>query len=322
MSFLKRSRGIFGILLIGLGCDTDFAQPVLTADGPPTMVIYGDSKAKRTFTGTGGPHEAIRRAVIGAIVAERPEYVLHTGDIVDHGDRSIDWEQFADETKPLYREGVRIFPTLGNHDLRGNESRALTLYYRMFPDYKDRRWYKEDVGAVRFIVLDSNFDDLSETERAQQLNFLENQLDESEKATTIQSVLLVAHHPAYTNSQKQEAAAAVREAFDSRARKAKKYHAFIAGHVHSYERFRIGGIQYITTGGGGAELATLPADPAQSPHKDLAVQTGPRGYHYLVFTFHVNRIEGVMKQYREDGEWEVKDTFTIEHDTQRSVPSR
>ncbi len=92
---------------------------------------------------------------------------------------------------------------------------------------------------------------------------------------------------------------------------ASKVKFVFGGHVHSYERFRMNGINYIVTGGGGAPVEKLPP-AAKSRFKDEYDTTGtkPRGTHFCLVTVGQDYIE--LKTLNLDPKklsWTVGDDF-------------
>ena len=67
------------------------------------------------------------------------------------------------------------------------------------------------------------------------------------------------------------------------------------GHIHNYERFERHGVEYVITGGGGAEPYPL----LFRGHADLYQDTGFPVYHYLTLEVSNHKLHAVM--------WKVKD---------------
>ena len=88
------------------------------------MVVYGDSRS-------GHP---VHAQVLQAILAEDPDLVLHTGDLVERGTEEGDWDRFFAVTAPLLsRTPVYISP--GNHDYavrKQGAARLFALFQTMF----------------------------------------------------------------------------------------------------------------------------------------------------------------------------------------------
>jgi hypothetical protein len=99
----------------------------------------------------------------------------------------------------------------------------------------------------------------------------------------------------------------VRANFLEAAKKTKKFKAYIAGHVHTYERFLEDGIHFVVSGGGGAPLNDVESGRG-TKHKD--VYQGSRRFHYLKVTVKDDvHVETIMLD--EKGAWSKVDEFTF-----------
>jgi hypothetical protein len=67
------------------------------------------------------------------------------------------------------------------------------------------------------------------------------------------------------------------------------------GHIHTYERFERNGVEYVTSGGGGAEPYPLLFRGSEDLYRDTAFPV----YHYLTLDYRDGKLHAVM--------WKVKD---------------
>ena len=67
------------------------------------------------------------------------------------------------------------------------------------------------------------------------------------------------------------------------------------GHIHNYERFERNGVEYVTSGGGGAEPYPLLFRGSEDLYRDTAFPV----YHYLTLDYRNRKLHAVM--------WKVKD---------------
>lgn len=194
------------------------------------------------------------------------------------------WNQFFDSHKK-FQSHIPTYPTLGNHE------RNASNYYEAFDLPDDgggdfgERWYAYEIGDVGFISLDSNILTIKSL-NDQQTQWLIEKLQEFEdNAFTI----VYYHHPFWTNNNNvprslTENEKAWRGLFE-------KYGVDLVmnGHIHAYEHFSRNGIEYITTGGGGAKL-----DNETGPDfYPWTVKTILGYYHYAVIN--VNTVTREMK---------------------------
>lgn len=208
--------------------------PLATAAAPDArepvrFVVLGDS-------GTGG---AAQLALTRRIAAEPFDFLLFLGDIAYSSGTPTQLETrfFA-----VYRDFLRYvpaYPSIGNHERRTREGRP---YFEAFVLPEPERYYSFDWGAVHFVAIDTTRRD------AQQLAWLDRDLAQNRLPWTI----VFGHHPMYTNSLRG-AQEWIREAFGEILTR-HGVDLVITGHEHQYERFRVGDVNYVVSGGGGGQL--------------------------------------------------------------------
>jgi hypothetical protein len=85
----------------------------------------------------------------------------------------------------------------------------------------------------------------------------------------------------------------------------------LSGHIHNYERFERDGVEFVTSGGGGAEPYPLIFRGSADLYRD----TGFPVYHYLTLDYHANKLHAVMWKVKDPDadtlDVEVKDEFTL-----------
>lgn len=294
----------------GLAFAVDDTLQVQPPAYPFNFIAYGDIR----FTNPAN-HQAsdpARRGVLVERIAQQgPAFLLINGDLVLDGSSRADWQVWDRETAPWRDAGLKIFPALGNHDVRtGAGSDPLENYFSRFPQLQSRRWYALRAANCLFLMLDSDSDD---TPGSPQGEWLRSQLNHV--PAEVKFVFLGMHHPAYTQSSEnmpggghsarpQEQMLA--HFLEERQRTLPARIIVIAGHVHNYERYEHAGIMYIVSGGGGA----TPYLPVRHPN-DFYRETGPT-YHYCQFTVDRDRLKFQMFKLEMDAgkpRWEVKDSF-------------
>ena len=82
------------------------------AAAPYSFVVYGDNQFA-TESCTSGVNE--RLALPEAIKAAAPTFILHTGDLMDHGYDPGAYAKFVSCNQSML-DALAIFPTMGNHD--------------------------------------------------------------------------------------------------------------------------------------------------------------------------------------------------------------
>jgi hypothetical protein len=283
----------------------------LPLETPFRFVVYGDirfTNPKRTNVS----NAVVRRQLVEAIADSNPAFISIGGDLVCKGDSSEDWKIWSEETAPWRERSIPVFPALGNHDVRGNQTKALASYFNHFPKLENNRYYSVRAANTLMLVLDSSLDELS----GAQGQWLHDQIDHL--PGTINFVAVVLHHPPFTNSHPTITgsghAARAQETklaqwLETRQLAMRARFVVFAAHVHNYERYEHGGVVYFVTGGGGAHPYAV-ARQAGDPLADDKVN-----YHYLLVEVEGSRMTITMKRFgMKDGRqtWTQPDQKVVE----------
>jgi len=198
-----------------------------------TFAAFGDTRTQHQF----------HRAVVERIAAVSPDFVLHTGDLVAHGNASHEWETFFEIERELMARAP-LFPALGNHE--GNNPHYFDFFY--LPG--NEHWYAFDYGNARFICLQvDGFTDFGPG--SEQYGWLEERL----AANTQPWLFVYFHIPPYSSVQ-DDLEDDVRQALPPLF---ERYGVDVVfnGHKHNYERNEVNGLTYVVTAGGGAPLYAM-----------------------------------------------------------------
>ncbi|HZP80269.1 MAG TPA: metallophosphoesterase [Chthonomonadaceae bacterium] len=205
---------------------------------PLRFVVYGDTR---------DGHDVHRKLVV-LIMAQDPDLVLQTGDLVHRGSDAELWKTYDDITGSM-RRIVPVYPSRGNHDLGGPgyEERVTAPFTS-----GNKLYYSFDKGGCHFVSVDSFS---SYKPGSPQYEWLEKDLAAAQKKAAHTFVYF--HTPPYSIGA---------HGSDLTARRIlcplfTKYgvRAVFNGHDHIYYRTRRDGVTYVVTGGGGAPL--YPTDP-------------------------------------------------------------
>jgi hypothetical protein len=298
---------LFLVSAIGVGQNVP-ASLDAGVKAPYSFDAYGDIRFMDPSNTTDS--DPVRRKILVQKIAdEKPAFLLISGDLVANGGSAKQWSVFDKETEPLRSAGVKFYPALGNHDLRGDLPVALNNYFKRFPDLEGSRFYSVRADNVMVFTLDSSLDHPGGPE----MQWFDQQIESLPDG--VQFVVVQLHHPPLTRSrdalfggghspraQEQQ----MGEFLESRAAKSKAKFIVVAGHVHNYERYERNGVMYIVTGGGGATPYVFPRQ-TNDAYKDL----GPT-YHYCHFDVKPGRIEMRMVKLELNGNrptWEERDSF-------------
>jgi len=231
------------------------------------------------------------------------EFVIHAGDLQYYMSILESWQTWFRMMSPLL-EAAPFMPCIGNHE--NEKLDEMNDYYRpLFTQASaeadataDR--YHYETGGVHFFVLNSEIEMNADSD---QILWFEAKLDEVEADPNYRFSIVYFHRPLYSfgGYSPSEANRAVIEPILTSHR----VPLVIAGHMHGYERFEVGDVTHITSGGGGGliddineNLPPLPADAA------IRVASGAI-YQSLLLTIEGNVIHGVVM----DDMGTVQDSF-------------
>ena len=210
---------------------------------PIRFVVYGDVRSGH----------AAHAELVEAILDEAPDFVVSTGDMVLSGSDEGDWQRFFQVAAGLLAR-IPTYPVIGNHDVgtAGDQHhlRRFEDIFALWPGPADRpdgaAWYGFDVGAVHFVMLDSN-----RYHDERQLAWLEADLAAA-RAAGARAIFAATHHGPYARGPHGGSAVAAERYVPLLARAGVA--ALFSGHDHFYQRGRVGGLTYVVFGGGGAPL--------------------------------------------------------------------
>ena len=241
------------------------------------FVAFGDSR----------PHSEATLKLVPMMAAEKPDLIIHTGDIVSKGTEADQWDEFFSKQIPLF-QGIPFFPSRGNHDLGG-------IFEQRFPipdGSGSKVYYSFDRANCHFVAIDSN---LSCKPGSPMRTWLEQDL----RSTKADHVFCFWHHPPKTiNPTRSDNEAVIQDVMALMNRY--KVTAVFCGHDHHYHRMLFENVPLVVTGGGGASLYDI--DPKKRQPGDVA----DKCYHYVDIYVNGPVVEGAM--IRLDGS--VGDRFT------------
>lgn len=221
------ARGTFG---------TAPTEPV-----PFRFVIYGDTRSQAR------PHAA----AVDAIVREAPEFVVHTGDLVEDGRDDGDWQRFFDIEAPLLRV-TPFVPVIGNHEIAVPLSNG-TDNYRRFVHVAPGGPSDELNSVLRYanarFVLANAYEDWSGPAR----DWIDRELSRARREGPREWLFVVMHWGPRSSGPHGDNELVAQAGVDAILRR-HRVDLVISGHDHAYERGDDGGLRFIVSGGAGAPL--------------------------------------------------------------------
>lgn len=284
-SLMKNIVALFGAaVLLALSCaEKSVAQSAvvdlnLNVKLPFHFVVYGDTRFHDPLD-TNAANPTARVDLVSAIADADPAFICITGDIVYNGNDAGDWKIWDSETSIWRERKIRVFPTLGNHDLHGDPIVALGNYFQRFPELKNSRYYSLRAANALFLMLDSSLPEAT----GPQSEWLNTKLDQV--PADVDFVFLVFHHPPYTSSGESKLlggghSARTQEQALAQVLEGRQMHSryrllVFSGHVHNYEHHAHGGVEYFVSGGGAAHPYMINRAP------DDLFKNNEVNYHFL-----------------------------------------
>ena len=255
-----------------------FTQTVPNYSGSPnrldtasSFIFVGDVQLRGTpeiLLGREDNKNAVL-ALLKKIADENPSFVLILGDLTFPGSSKKSWQDLDELAGPIRDKEIPVYPLPGNHEYFGNHVTAFYEYFSRFPNTGNRLRYTKQWKDIGIITLNANFSYLSKLEIREQYEWYQNEMQKMQADSGIAFIIVCCHQPPYTNSTVVSDDKGVQKYFVPAYLNTPKAKLFFTGHCHSYEHFRIGGKDFVVSGGGGPrQLLKVP--PKDSPKQDFS----------------------------------------------------
>jgi hypothetical protein len=233
-AFVVRAGGV----VVGEGHVVTAPKP--DSGAPITFLVYGDNRTD----------DAAHASVVRAMVSVPSDFIVNTGDMVQDGASTANWQTFFDIEKPLLA-GRALLSAIGNHELYDDASGTNFARYFGFVDDGgvEHPYGTVRFGSARFFFLNAMDDWATGPERA----WLESELARADTEPGLVWRFAVVHQGPWSAGPHGPNAKLL-EAGVPQLLAAHKVDLLLAGHDHLYERGDGGGLKYIVSGGGGAPL--------------------------------------------------------------------
>ena len=186
-----------GITVVILAC---MHASVFGADSTKSVLFISDTQQPlwiETLRLHETDNEGATKKIFSAIQQESSATALfHLGDFSSIGMVGAYWRSFDVFQRSLH---IPIFPVLGNHDYYVFPFLAMAQFRQRFPNVSPS-WYATQIDGLVVIALNSNFSHLSDKELQTQRSWYCERLSSYDRDSTVKAVIVVCHHPPYTNS--------------------------------------------------------------------------------------------------------------------------
>jgi len=210
------------------------------------------------------------------VLHSNPSSFFILGDVVNLGYSNVQWKPMDKYLHNLRQNNVKVNAILGNHEVMGRAKKGQQKFQARFPEHV-RTGYVEVVDSVAIILLNSNFNTLTESENKKQVSWYKTTLEKLDGDPSVQYIISSCHHSPFTNSKVVGPSTAVQEKFVQPFLQSKKAKLFLSGHCHAFEHYKVQGKDFLVIGGGGGLHQPLKTGGAQI---DLASSYKPM-FHYL-----------------------------------------
>jgi hypothetical protein len=253
-----------------------------SADGALRILVYGDMRFTdpRNKTDTA---PRVRAWLAQKVGEEKPDAMLVTGDIPFHGGDPADWVEYQKETASWTQNHLRVYPTVGNHEVVPDAESGYVNYFKAFPELHGYHVYSVLIGNVFVMSLNST-EPIWPT--GYQAEWIRNQVEHIPPQADF--VFFLVHIPLIADVQTEFIAGVpspelikLRSYLESRAATSHAKFIVVSGHIHNYERFERNGITHIISGGGGAKPYPVFMAGDEDFYRDNLASPN---FNYMVFT--------------------------------------
>lgn len=251
------------------------------------------------------------RNILNEIASRRPSMLLHLGDVTSCGSSADEWQNFDYDNQRVFQSRIPVYPVFGNHEYFGDDAKMYNFFYQRFPLVKNKKWYSFTHAKTGFIMINTNFNDLSKQDTIAQREWYQNQLRNMEANDSITSIIVCGHHPPYTNSKTVNPNETVARDYANPFTRKPKAVLFFSGHCHSYERFTKNGKLFIVSGGGGGPRQNVTIDPNKRRFADGFNGPELRFFHFCELEIQNDSLVLRVVKLNEDGTFSIAEKLKV-----------
>ena len=225
--------------------------------------------------------------------------VFHFGDVTECGSKDDLWLPIDSFLTNANKRDLPVYAAIGNHDYMSSAKASEVKFKQRFPLFQ-RTGYFVTIGNAAFVLLNSNFSELTDSESLRQRTWYAATLDSLDQAPSIVFVFVGCHHPPFTNNTMVGASDGVRKHFVPPFLAHKKCILFLSGHSHAIEHFKKVNKDFLVLGGGGGLQHTLLVGNKQKEHDLFPIQTKKRMFHYVHCSIANDSVKISIRMIKED----------------------
>jgi 3',5'-cyclic AMP phosphodiesterase CpdA len=285
-SFKKR---IFGFVLAGV-CALSLLVPPIAASqaavdtSKHVVAFISDTQAPmwvESFATKRNQNERATRMLLDHILQDSTiGAVFHFGDVTAHSASEKAWKTIDSMLMRAKQRQLPVYALAGNHDYMFSAEDGEQNFSKRFPLFR-RTGFVIRLGSSAFVMLNSNFSELTKKEARQQVSWYQAELDSLEQDTSVARVFVGCHHPPFSNNTMHSGSEKVREQFVPPFLQHSKCKLFLSGHTHAIEHFHKKKKDFLVLGGGGGSQHTLLLGDKQREKDLFPQQTEKRMFHYI-----------------------------------------
>lgn len=228
------------ILGLFIGCSINKVEQI---EEDWSFIVFGDLR---------GGYDVYEQLVGNMLTTEPfPEFAVCCGDMVTDPANEAQWLKFWQVSEPITNV-MNLYIARGNHE--GNDSISEQIFREQTKTAGNRFYYSFSFHDSYFIILDTEIRGEVMSIVNEQLSWLTNQLDSVSRLPDINNIFLFMHKPLYPQGKYKEFPLTNADELHNLFGKYCKIRIVFAAHDHLFNIYELDSINYITTGGAGANL--------------------------------------------------------------------
>ena len=244
-------------------------------------------------------NEEARDSLFADIIFQHPDNLFMLGDLISKGSNEKTWAPLDAFLNSLNRINTRVYAIPGNHEYMSISSIGMQMFKSRFQE-KCLYGYFVNIDSIAVVMLNSNFNSLSENEFSKQLIWYKSEMDSLDADPVIKAIIVCTHHAPYSNSKIVGSSKKVEDLIVPVFEKSRKSKLFISGHSHNLEYFSdsIGKHFLIIGGGGGIAQPLIPIN--KRLYYDLINQDIKPLFFYLIIEKKGNCLNLIVRGFKKD----------------------